>query len=168
MVNVRRHVRRRPSQIALRRRPPSSPGSFGAAIDDVVAGRRSGYTWTGGYKFDVDDARTMDALYDHLRRRNVDTLYVLARTNRTLAEWEARVVNRDPSVTSIGRNFGLGIWRDDDGTIYVDDISVLVFKGERDDDALRFARLHNQKSILKVDASKRSFVFLQAVPRLWD
>jgi hypothetical protein len=169
MISVRRHVRRgkppgfaKPAAAAVagphwHAHPPSFKGSLGAVIDDVVAERRKGYTWTRKYRFDVDDSVSMTRLYDQI---GGSIMYVIARTNQTLSQWETRVRARDPSATTIADNVGIGVWRDDDGTIYVDEISVLRFNESHDADAIRFGRIHHQKYILKVDGNTRSFEFI--------
>jgi len=124
-------------------------------IDDVVSGRRSGFTWTGGYKFDIDDPVLMDALYGKLHGR---TIYAVARTNRTLGEWESRGSPKD-----IGHNFGIALWRASDGTVYADDgyVENAVGTAEDDQHALEIARKYNQFVILKVDGRYRKWSFLE-------
>lgn len=166
-VTVRTHLRRHaPAHPSPRRKKPISRkralermtallgGSVDTAIADIEAGRRKGFTWAGGYKFDIDSPESMDALYESLRLHGIGVIYVVARTNRTLAEWRARGSPRD-----IGWNFGLGAWTDDDGTVYVDDIFVQDYpRGE--DSALALGRKYRQKFILKVDAAGRAVAFL--------
>ena len=130
-------------------------GSLDLAVADVEAGRRKGFTWTGGYKFDIDDPRTMDLLYETMHIRGLDALYVIARTNRTLGEWRVRGSPKD-----IGYNFGIGAWFDaDNGKTYIDDIFIQDYPRD-EESAVRMGRKYNQKYILKVDGRTRSYEFI--------
>jgi len=147
----------RATAAALRGQPWPRPGSLAEAVDDVVAGRRTGYTWTRKYRFDVFDSASMARLYDQI---GPSIMYVIARTNQTLDRWEARLRARDPNAATIADNVGIGIWRDADGTIYADEISVLRFGEQHDADAIRFARIHGQRYIVKVNGAERTYDFL--------
>ncbi len=154
-VKVRPYVRR---HIVHAPRLPSTAGSLGAIIDDVIAGRRAGYTWTIRWKFDIDDSVSMEKVYNQLGDR---TMYVVATTHRTLEEWEGP----EQFSVRIGGNEGVGLWRDPHtGEIYID--NVILFFGPKVSEqwALNYAASHGQQSILKVDGSTRSFDFL-GVPK---
>jgi len=139
-------------------------GSLGAAINDVVAGRRSGYTFTGNWRFDVNDPVTMKRVYDQLGPRQ---MFVIASTNRTLEEYTVELMMRNlkrPGAeirAAIGDD-GIGIWRADDGTIYVDEVHVWV--GLSRSEAIVIGRNKHQKYILRVDGRTRSFEFIPIVP----
>lgn len=177
-VRVRDHTRRYP---AHRARPESArgrgqrearerfsfPQTFDEVVDSVVSGRRSGYTWTENWKFDVGDLASMSEVYSRLGGR---TIYVIASTNRTLEDYQNEILLRDirrpgSMVRATLGNQGVGVWRDDDGTIYVDEIYVYEegpghWEVASKDDAIRKGREHNQKSILRVDGATRSFEFI--------
>lgn len=167
-VHVRPHARRH-----LQRRLPAHPSkrvspkartreqaytrsrpSLEKIINDVRQGRRAGYTYTGGWFFDIDDPKSMDAVYDRLGEH---AFWVIGRTTRTLAEFE-----RSGKQADIGYNFGVSTWKDASGTIYLDDIAIFDDRDGFDDErALVNARDYNQFVILKVDGRTRSFAFLE-------
>ncbi len=123
----------------------------------VAAGLRDGYTWTSRWKFDVDDAMSMRAVYNKLGDR---TMYVVATTNRTLSEFDQDFTEKGIA-PKIDADQGIGLWRRGDGTVMVDDI-VLFFGPSADESwALSFARRHGQESILAIDGRMRTFKFLE-------
>ena len=127
------------------------------AINDVVEGRRGGYTWTRGWKFDVNDQKSMDRTYEKLGYR---TMYVVAMTNRTLAEFTLNLMARISP--RIAENEGIGLWRDEKGDVYVDDIYLFFGPKVSINWALAYARSKGQRSILKIDGRTRSYEFLDA------
>ena len=159
---VSSHARRMP----LRRRPsglrPAPPlGIFPTPldvrdlherIDEVLARKRGGYTWTGRWQFDADSKSDMARIYEDLGPR---VMHVIATTNRTFAEWQR---HPESAFGPVGPNSGLGAWRSDDGTVYIDNIMVRF--GLTDDQARRIARSYGQKSVLKVDGRNRVHAFL--------
>ena len=159
-VHVRPYIREKRHQIKeVRRRPPSSPGSLGAIIDDVVAGRRSGYTWTRNFKFDIADAASMGRVYDRLGDR---TMYVVGTTNRPLEEWVFAIEAGDKVPMPISSSQGVGVWRDPDTEqVYVDNIVLFFGPKVSENWALNYAMNRRQQSILKVDGPSRSFEFLE-------
>ncbi len=172
MIPVRRYVRRRnPSNVPQDipdpdegidrlRRPPSSPGSFGAVIDDVVTGRRKGYTWTGNWKFDIDDPISMERVYKKLGQRQ---MYIIASTNRTLEDYQAMLVMRNlnrpgAEIRAMLGDYGVGFWRDDEGTIYADEVRAWMDLSRHA--AIDIGRRQHQKYILRVDGRRREFEFI--------
>src|SRR3990167_369476 len=156
-VRVRSHVRRHVLRgMSRARRSTVRRGTLWAIIDDVVAGRRSGYTWTRDWRFDVNEPASMERTYDKLLGI---TMYVVAITNRKLDDlWETR--------WHISSSEGVGLWRDETGMVYADDIVLLLFEPgvEGRNFALKHAKRHGQRYVLKVDGRARSFEFLE-VPR---
>jgi len=99
----------------------------------------------------------MKRIYDKLLGR---TMYVVATTNRKLDDLrEAR--------WHIGPSEGIGLWRDETGTVYADDIVLLLFEPgvEGRNFALKHAEKYGQRYVLKVDGRARSFEFLEAPRR---
>lgn len=137
---------------------PSMGPPLHAVIESVKTGRRTGFTYTGRWKFDIADPGSMERVYDALGDR---TMYVVGVTNRTLEEWEFMREAGDPS-PPITANEGVGVWRDPDtDRIFVDDI--VLFFGPKVSEfwALNFAKNKRQKFVLKVDGPTRSFEFLE-------
>ena len=118
------------------------------AIIEIRSGKRSGYTYTSFFKFDVDDPKTMGRTYDKLGPR---VMYVIASTNR-----EYEQLDLDDVV--IGPTRGLGFWRSDDGALYADDIRLWFNIDEVQ--AMEIAREARQQSFLKVDGRTRSYSFV--------
>ena len=155
-VRVRSHVRRHPRGTRPSR-PLGTRGSLGAAIDDVVSGRASGYTWTAQWRFNIDEPEQMKRIYDMLGNR---TLYAVATTNLTLAEREASPGGRLGFDPLIDANHGISLWRRADGTVFMDNIIVFVGSEIREGWVLDFAKSKNQQVIIKVDGQHRTYEFV--------
>jgi hypothetical protein len=124
---------------------------FVRILGEIRSGKRAGYTFTGLFKFDIDDRRSMEHVYDKLGPR---TMFAIAETNRPASEFDAA------QDADIGRVHGIGLWRSFDGTVFADD--VRLFFDIDDEEALRLARERNQFNILKVDGRTRMWAFLEA------
>jgi len=132
-------------------RGPTWISELNAVVQQVSSGMRGGYTWTRDFKFDVDDPSTMEAVYKEL---GDDTLYVVARTNYRLS-------SRPPlSQAAIGRNEGVGLWRDDQGEIWADDIVLYRSPKQSWEWALNRARAWNQKFILVINGATKTHEFV--------
>ena len=149
-VRVRSYTRRTP--YVQRRRRFSE--NLGAIIDEVKSGQRSGYTWTSGWRFDVNDPVAMEHIYDKLMGRK---MYVVAVTNRKLEDLWAIPHWRISSVE------GIGLWRDDDGTIYADDVVLFFGPKVSAEWANSYAKRHGQRFLLEVDGRNRTFAFVPVV-----
>lgn len=155
-VRVQPYMRRSRGGYLSRHPIPSLAPDLQTVIDDVKEGHRSGYTWTLGWKFDVNEPLSMEPVYDKLGDR---TMYAIATTNRTLEDWEGPEQFSVP----ISHNQGVGIWRSDDGTVYVDNVVMLFGPKVSEQWALDYAARNRQQSVLKVDGRTRTHSFL-AVP----
>ena len=156
-VWVRSHQRRQ-SRIRFvppRRRP--SEGGLSSAIDEVVTGRRAGYTWTRDFKFDIDDPVMMKEVYKNLHGQ---TLYAVAVTNRTLAERGASPEGPLGFSPRISRSEGISLWRRADGTVFMDNIVLFFGPAVSEYFALNWAKRYNQQVILKVDGLTKTWEFL--------
>jgi hypothetical protein len=118
-------------------------------IGEVHRGERAGYTYTGNFKFDIDDPRSMAHTYDKL---GPHVMFAIAETNRPMEDFYI-------SNSTISKLTGVAMWRDDKGRVYVDDVRLHV--DIDDEEALRIARQYDQFIILKVDGRTRSFAFLE-------
>jgi hypothetical protein len=130
---------------------PELAADLGTAISSVVQKQRSGFTWTRDFKFDVDDPTSMASVYDRLGE---DSLYVVARTHYRLEE-------RPMLYRAIAkRTEGVGLWRDDMGQIWADDVVLFFAPKASRAWALNRAKAWNQLYILEVSGKTRSFEFL--------
>jgi hypothetical protein len=123
-------------------------------LSEVENGKRAGYTFTGLFRFDIDNQAEMDRVYDKLGHR---AMFAIATTNRPASEFYM-----DHAV--IGQVSGIALWRDDRGIVYADDVTLHL--DIDDEEALRIARAQEQAVILKVDGRTRSFAFMEAPG--WD
>jgi hypothetical protein len=138
-VYVRPHTRRAP------------PKQLVAVASKVLEGKLGGYTYTGQWKFNLSDKKSMDALYKKLGDR---IMYVIATTNRIITSPDDLEVNY-----FIGPNWGVGLWRDPEtGKVFADEIMVHLSIG--DIRARDIGKAYKQKSILKIDGFKRTYEFL--------
>ena len=160
MVHVRRYAQRRRVRRVGFQKPVSHSRRNGAPslaslIESVTDGRRSGYTYTGGWKFDIDDPADMERIYDKLGTR---VLYAIATTNLPLAERVRR--------PEFGETEGVSLWRRSDGTVFMDDIFLLFGPKVSEEFVLSRAKSYNQQVILKVDGLSQTWEFVN-VPG-WD
>ncbi len=144
-VSVRQHLRRRTS--------------IRARAEEVRAGKRGGYTYTKMFHFDVDDAASMERVYDILGDH---VMYVIGTTNRPLSEQGTL-----PSATPRTAH-GIGLWRAEvqarpwsEPRVWADEVDLYFDIPERE--AIRLAKLYNQRSILKVHGGHRHSNFLDVI-----
>ena len=168
-IRTRAHVRRsphatrreRPEILSRLGREPSlrGPGAgrgpaLESVLDDVKAGTRNGYTWTLNWKFDLDDPADMELVYNALGHR---AMYVLATTNRTLEQWEGP----EAFNVLIGASEGVGIWRNDAGQVYVDNIVLLIGPKRMAEGVTELAKSYSQKYFVEIDGRARKFKLVE-------
>jgi hypothetical protein len=162
MLQVRVRAHRRAQRCEAKPYPPSwtaeryvrdlstkDKNRLQALIREVEGGRRSGFTYTGRLKYDIDDKAAMEHVYDKLGPR---VMFAIARTNR-------RAEDLDLDDATIGKASGIALWRDSNGVVYADDVRHHF--DISDETALEIARRQGQFIILKVDGRTRSFAFLE-------
>ena len=154
-IPIRRYVRRNP---ASQRRPWSYSRDLSRTdreridriLDDIMMSHKTGYTYTGGFRFDVNDPKSMARFYEKLGGDR--QAFVIATTNR-------RLVDFDIIDAVIGFDTGIGFWVDDDSVVYADD--VRLFFDISNDEALRLGREYGQRYILKLDGKTRTHEFIK-------
>lgn len=105
----------------------------------------------------MDDPASMKRVYDRLGKKH---MYVIAETNIPLSlRKSGKLPGRGIGDILIYGPHGIGLWRDDDGTVYMDDVHVWV--NLLHSLARKLARKLEQRSILYVNGRTRTHKFVE-------